>query len=189
MTVNLEEIREMVEGGMSVTAIAEELELSASHVSKLISALGLGDAKTRRTALSRLSPEDVQRIISLYLDNAPVGIICTDWGLSYNALYKLLGDNGVELRAHSVASTEVKNQRMDAAVRMYEAGARLYDIEEETGIRQPQLHRELHKRKIPLRKTTKAVTKLGFDPDLMVDQAFSNPTAVERLLYPGEEMD
>lgn len=155
MSINVEELRAMVEGGMSVTAIAQELNVSTGYISKLIAQLKLGKAM-RRSALSRLSDEEREEAVKMYLDGAPVQAILHEFNLNYNAFYKLLSEENVEMRQRSESAKADRKLRMDHAVALYEEGLPLWQIERDTGLRQPQIHRELHLRGVPLRRQRRA---------------------------------
>jgi len=159
--VSTDEVRRMVEGGMSVAAIAEELDVSSARISQLVHALGLGDSVKRKSSLSRLTPEDIADAIAMYQDGQPVAAIIMKHKLNYNSFYKLLGDQGIEMRDRGPEGKDLRKDRLDLAVSLYERGISLYSIEVETGIRQPEVHRELHKRGIQLRRTSRALAALG----------------------------
>jgi transposase len=148
---DLEEIKSMFVGGMSVSAIAEELEMTPARVSQLLTALGLSDSAKRRSSLSRLDDEQVAEAIQMYLDDRSVVEIILKFHLNYNSFYRLLREHGIEYRARSSEAKNDRAERMDLAIRMYIKGVPISQVEIETGIRQPMLHRELHLRGVPLR--------------------------------------
>lgn len=161
---DLEEIKQMVKGGMSVTAIAEEVGLTPGRISQIVNAMGLSDSVQRKSVLNRLTSEQVEEIVQMYQQGDPVAMIIVKYGLNYNAFYKLLSDEGVEYRQRGPEQKKIRDKRMDIAIGLYRQGLNLYQIEIETGIRQPQLHRELHRRGVPLRRGRKLPS--GFDSDL-----------------------
>jgi len=161
---DLEEIKQMVKGGMSVTAIAEEVGLTPGRISQIVNAMGLSDSVQRKSVLNRLTSEQVEEIVQMYQQGDPVAMIIVKYGLNYNAFYKLLSDEGVEYRQRGPEQKKIRDKRMDIAIGLYRQGLNLYQIEIETGIRQPQLHRELHRRGVPLRRGRKLPP--GFDSDL-----------------------
>lgn len=178
--IDLEELKQMVAGGMSITAIAEELGVTPARVSQLVSALGLSDSTTRKSVLNKLTEEDKEEIVRMYQEYRPVTEILARFGLNYNALYKLLAQCGVEFREHNESAKEARRARLDHAVRLYVRGHPIVTIEAETGIRQPVLHRELHARGIPLRGRGQKVQPLDHEDD--VDLALESPTAREQAV-------
>lgn len=188
MPHDLEEIRSMVEGGMSSAAIAEELGVSPGRVSQLLSAMGLSDSVKRKSSVTRLTEEDVQDAVAMYESGAPVAAIILKHGLNYNAFYKMLSTRGIEFRERSESGRETRKQRKDLAVKMYLKGISLAQIEIESGIRQPEIHRELHIRGIPLRRSRllrprdildMEEDELDFDVDELTD--------TERSLLPEDD--
>jgi hypothetical protein len=149
--VDTEEIKQMAVGGMTIASIAEEVGVTAQYISQILKAQGIEKAKPRRTVLSRLEDGEIERCINEYLEGAPVHVLLYKYKINYNALYTLLRENNVELRS-SKANKEVREERIRRAIELYLEGVLIADIEAETGIRQPVLHKELHQRHVPLRR-------------------------------------
>ena len=184
---DMDEIRAMVEGGMSITAIANELKLSTSHISRIVNALGLSDSVKRRTVLTALTPAQVEEVVRLYLDGESAARIILQYNLNYNALYRLLNEQGVALRVQGPDVRELRKQRLDWAIRMYIEGASINNIEIETGIRQPVLHLELARRKVPLRKFLRQTAGPGFDTSDGMLELFELTDREHELLRPEDD--
>lgn len=73
-------------------------------------------------------------------------------GISVPKLYRVLALLGVPVRKHDPFVNKAKERRMDEAVAMYEAGYPWWQIEEDVGISQPTISKELHKRGVTLRR-------------------------------------
>ncbi len=143
---------------LSPEDIAEELSISVPYLYKLLKEQGVELGKAgRRSAVDMLDEEDKQVIIANYQSREiPMSAVLGEYGLSYNQMYTLLRKEGVEIRRHIDGERESKILRLNTAVQMYEDGALLWLIEDETGIHQPELHRELHKRNVTLRRARKS---------------------------------
>lgn len=148
----IDEIKAMVESGMSMEAIAEELGESVGRVTQIVRAMGLGGSAKRKSALTRLTREQISEAIEMYGRGVSVLEIIERFDLNYTSFYKLLRDEGVGMRERGEEGKEIRKDRIDLAVKMYVKGESLYTIEIETGIRQPVLHGEIHRRGIPLRR-------------------------------------
>lgn len=145
----IQEILAMWDSGkMSVKEIALEVELSEGTVRKAL----LGAHRPTKRLSKR---PDEQNIVDAYLDETQtVGAILSTYNLSYPMLYTVLARNSIPLRKSVQAPG--RKMMLDAAVEMYEAGAPIWDIMRQTGISQPTLHGELHKRGILLRRPRKS---------------------------------
>lgn len=147
------EILEMDDNGMKVAAIAEEMELSATAVRNILKKHG------RDLSLPKAF-RDEEAIINQYIQNTPIHLILTEHDLTYSVLYGILSKHKVTSR--KTANAESRQQRFDVATEMYQNGNAIWQIINETGIAQPTLHAELHKRDIPLRRAfTRAGTSLN----------------------------
>lgn len=183
--IDLGELQDMLDAGIPVGDIAEELGVTSARISQLVTQLGLRGKVGRRSCLTELFPEDVESIVQRYISGVSVAELIYEYGLNYNAFYKLLRQNNVELRSRGKTELQYHQERMDIAVRMYINGARLHTIFSETGIHQPALHRELHRRDVPLRRPNYGRSRLQDVEDIDVDELGE----VEKLLMPEEDFD
>jgi hypothetical protein len=135
------EIVQMHLAGLKAPAIASELEISPSAVRAVL-------RKTTKPQPVHILDENA--IIQAYASQVPAGMILKEHSISYATLYRVLAAHNIETRAAQGASGRVK--QLEAAVQMYQAGSPLWAILQETGIAQPTLHAELHKRGIDLRR-------------------------------------
>lgn len=137
--------------------IAEELEVSVPYLYRLLKAQGVElDGGGRKSIVESLSDGAKEVIIANYQSReVPMSAVLVEFGLSYNQLYTLLRKEGIDVRKFIDQERATKKLRMDTAVQMYEDGAKLWLIEDETGILQPELHRELHRRGVELRRARK----------------------------------
>lgn len=149
------EAANMQAAGMPSEAIAAELGISVPYLYKLFKQEGieLEPSGGRRSIVDDLDDDAKELLIRVYQTReVPLSSVLAEFGMSYNQMYTLLRREGVDVREFIDNERETKKVRMDIAVKMYEEGARLWLIEDETGIHQPELHRELHKRGIELRR-------------------------------------
>jgi uncharacterized protein YerC len=177
---NLEEIKQMLAGGMTVSAIADEVGVSIGYISRLLSAMGLSGSATRKTVLTRLTDEERADAVEMYLRGEPVAAIIIKYELNYNAFYRLITDQGVEMRERSPENRKIRNERLDLAMKLYQKGITLNQIEIETGIRQPEIHREVVRRGIPMRRAYAHKQTHGMVEDEMF--SLSDLTDKERAL-------
>jgi hypothetical protein len=145
MDERTQEIVDMLSNGIPPKQVALEMGMSQTAVRNVMKAQGLGPGKALRTPLL-----DVQAIAEAYVRGDPVPNILHEHDITYTKLYKVLGDLNIPIR--KVADADARKMRMDTAVQMYEAGAPLWQIKQETGVHQPTLTAELHKRGVPLRR-------------------------------------
>jgi hypothetical protein len=148
-----DEIIKMYEGGLSVNDIAFEMGRPVQEIKKILQAVGVIQKQGRKSSTETLSEKQRKEIVKHYVDNTLTGIqIIAKYAITWNGLYKLLDEEGIPFREFKRNDRIAREMRMERAIEMYQGGARLWEITNETGIRQPQLHAELHKRDIPLRR-------------------------------------
>jgi len=155
---DVQEIREMLEGGMSVASVAEEVGLSKSRIYRIAHALGISVNITGRGRAAQLTDEQIDEIIEAYNADENVSNLLMRFDLSYNALYKLLREHGVNYREVKHDWHQERALRLDRAVDLYVKGIPVLQIEIETGIRQPVLNRELKIRGLETRREAKRRT-------------------------------
>jgi lambda repressor-like predicted transcriptional regulator len=138
-----QEIVEMHNGGLGLGAISEELGLSTTAIRNVLQKYGVSTRKIRAT-------KDEDTIIEQYLEGGPIPEILTEHTITYGKLYSILARHGVPTR--KVLNKEGRKLALDQAVEMYEKGYKIWKITEETGVHQPTLHQELHRRGVQLRR-------------------------------------
>lgn len=149
MTKNEErdiEIVQMHQAKLSNVAIAEEMDVSVSTVKRVLKEAGL-KAQPRDAGLP------IAQIIDEYQTERPIKAILGQFEISYTKLYMILAENDVPVRRDTQAIA--RERQLDEAVAMYKMGSPLYKIVADTGVSQPTLHAELHKREVPLRRPRK----------------------------------
>ncbi len=169
------EVADMYDGGLAVKEIAAEVGVSVTYVYKLLEKQGVDATGVRGSFLDALDQEVIDEIVANYQSRTvPMSHLLEAHGLSYSNMYAILLSQGVSIRRHINKEEVTRKLRMETAVQMYIDGARLWLIKEETGIHQPQLHAELHKRNVKLRRengVTRPLTgivrhdRTGDDPD------------------------
>jgi len=140
----VQEILMMHDAGVNLAGIASELNVSPQTARRVLKDHG------KETARRRLKTVDEEAVVREYLESTPVPAILKQHGISYTLLYSILAKNDVPTR--KVATLVTTNARLDKAVELYIAGLPLWNISQETGIMQPTLHSELHRRGVPLRR-------------------------------------
>jgi lambda repressor-like predicted transcriptional regulator len=155
------EAANMYASDMPPSAIASELDISIPYLYKLLGEQGVElNGGTRESVVDSLPDEVKEEIIRVYQTREiSLSAMLAEYGLSYNQMYTLLRKENVEIRKFIADTEESRQKRMDLAVQMYLDGAKLWLIEDETGIHQPQLHAELHKRGVELRRARPAMSK------------------------------
>lgn len=137
------EVLQMWDQGMSANAIADELGVSSTTVRNVVRASGRDTKKPRTHAHER-------EIVEQYVNGGKVPDILAKYGVSYTQLYNMLSRNDVPIR--KAANAQGRGKQLDAAVILYQQNVAVWKITEETGVAQPTLHAELHRREIPLRR-------------------------------------
>jgi len=137
------EVVAMYESGISISDIAKEFAVSQQTVRRVLKEQG-------KEIIRKVQQVDEAAIANAYTEGQPVPLILSKFHVNYNRLYQILHAHGVELR--KVTGKEADVIRMNRAVELYEAGAPLWAIKEDTGVAQPALHAELHKRGVALRR-------------------------------------
>lgn len=140
-----EEIVEMFDGGVGTAGIAEEMGVSVTAVRNILQKYG------RDTSGPRILPKE-DEIVEEYTRGDPAPVILNKHRITYSQLYGVLSRHNIPTRR--ISETEARVKRLDTAVEMYLAGAKLWEILNETGIAQPTLHAEIHKRGLPLRRAS-----------------------------------
>jgi transposase-like protein len=151
-----EEATEMVKGGLSVAESASELGISETYLYQLLNRAGVklpGWTGQRVTVLDLIADEVKEELVKVWLaKEMPVSVLLSRYGISYNTLYRILREQGVDVQAEVQVAEDMRAARMEQAIQMYLDGAKLWQIKAETGIHQPVLHAELHERGIELRR-------------------------------------
>lgn len=145
-----QDILDMAEAGMNINNIADEVGVSRNYVYTLLRDKGVGLVQEK--LIDQLSAEEIDQFIEEYNSDVPLVEIRRRHGWAPNQLYALVAQTGLTPRKYKPERIEAKKQQMDHAIQMYIGGAPVWKIVEETGVHQPQLHQELHRRKIPLRR-------------------------------------
>ena len=147
-----EEAKEMSEKGAPVDQIALELDVAQSTIYRWLRETGAEMKDRVKSVLDKLTPAQRQDITERWLGGSSAWSLIQEFGLNYNAFYRLMREEGVEYDAKKDERALDRTDRMDTAVKMYEGGEYLWKIKLETGVYQPALHEELHKRGIVLRR-------------------------------------
>jgi len=140
------EIINMHLAGLDPRAIAAEMDVSEGTVRKVIKESGV-EAQARESGLPTVA------ITEKYTSDVQVSEILREFGITYTQLYRILAEENVPIR--KVANADARARQLDEAVALYEQGVPIHQIVSDTGINQPTLHAELHKREVPLRRPRK----------------------------------
>lgn len=139
--------------GMNVAELAKEFEVSRPTVYRILSEQGVELRYRHMGAYEELGEERTAEFIKRYSDNEPIKKLLTEFGITHNQMYSLLDDNGIRPRTRQRQISKARSGALDHAVDLYEnSNLTLADILAETGVHQPQLHSEIHKRGIQLRR-------------------------------------
>lgn len=144
----VEEIAEMLDEGLSVGTIAEELDISESTVRRVMKKQNLS-TKRDHTLLDLV---DTDSLIEQYLKWDSISDILTRHKVTRPQLYYILQQTGTEARTKDVNWAEAQANRLAHAITLYKEGWVISEITAETGIHQPQLHEELARLQVPLRR-------------------------------------
>ena len=147
-----EEAFEMSEKGAPVDQIALELNVAQSTIYRWLRETGAAKKDRVKSVLDKLSAPERKHITERWLAGDSALSLIQEFGLNYNAFYRLMREEGVEYDAKKDERALDRADRMDTAIAMYESGEYLWKIKLETEVYQPALHEELHKRGITLRR-------------------------------------
>jgi hypothetical protein len=87
-----------------------------------------------------------------------------------NTVYRVLRVMAEPARKYDPEKNADRERQMDEAVAMYEAGVMIRTIVSETGIPQPTLHHELHRRQVPLRSPRSKSTNLKTSEEIEIEK-------------------
>ncbi|KKM25730.1 hypothetical protein LCGC14_1592030 [marine sediment metagenome] len=150
------EVQEMLDAGMLVDAIHHETGVSVPKIYKVRREMGI--TGRQREALEGV---DVEQVASDYREGKPIRMIAEEQEISINTMYAALLAVGEPLRRYTTVMDPARKRQYDEAVAMYEGGILIRTIVFETGLSQYQLHKELHRRGLPLRHPRKLTPQRG----------------------------
>lgn len=138
------EMGDMWDAGLNLTQIAQEMGTSTAVVRKALTLSG----KTGFSEDDKLEKD--QEVINMYNEGLSIKVITLKQGISVTKLYNILAKHKVPIR--SIVQQPTRDRQLEEAVAMYEDGVVLHQIVSDTGVPQPTLHAELHRRGIKLRR-------------------------------------
>lgn len=150
------EVLEMAQADppMTVPAIAQETGISVPTIYKMLSDAGVQPPQRVMTRTwDKLSAEQVKEFIERYLDNEPMLDLLDEFDINHNQMYAMLRANDVKPRLRNMERAKAQSASMEHALALYqETNLTVSEIVHETGVHQPQLHAEIRRREIPLRR-------------------------------------
>lgn len=151
-----EDVRRMSESGLIPAAIASELEISVSSVYAILNELGAPATRQyAKTSRRKLTEDEIEEFIYRYNDMEPILDLLVEFDLTHTQMYMMLQERGITPRSRQNHNVAARQAALDHAVSLYaETNMTLREILDETGIHQPILHAEVHRRGIPLRRGT-----------------------------------
>ena len=144
----IEEMIEMATAGMGVVNIAEEFNVSESTVRRTLNKFQISP-KRNHTLFDAI---DTDQLIEDYLSWVSIDVITQKHKIERSQMYYLLKKLDIKPRTKDQDWIEAQQMRLDHAIQLYRQGERISYITAETGIHQPQLHEELARRNVPLRR-------------------------------------
>ena len=151
------EIVDMYQKGVTTNDIATEMGVGIHTVWKV---LRKADPERRvSTKQSLLDRFDVATLAAFMDDYYKKGLSLSDLVSKYDlsghgSIYVILNASGNTPRQVTTEALVGRKLQIDHAVKLYEEGMKIWRIVEETGIDQPTLHHELHRRGVKMRKNT-----------------------------------
>lgn len=145
----VEEICEMARAGIRVVAISHETGASVPIIYQIIrgAEIALPSKEVRHT------PEQIADAIERYLFGDKPNKIREDCDMTVGEFYRYVREAGIEPSERAQNVQTERKRLLDVAVDMYlNTSALVWEICEETGVSQPTLTQELHRRKVPLRR-------------------------------------
>lgn len=145
-----QEIIEMHKADLAPSEIAKELDISVPTVYSVLKRKGI--TPNKRKVAKNLTKRQQDKLRSMYYDQLlPLEDILPEFKMNHNDFYAFLRENEWKPRTKTQNYKAIRQLQMDTAIQYYIDGMKIVEIEAETGIYQSQLHKEVHRRKIPLR--------------------------------------
>jgi transposase len=151
------EIVQMYESGVSVVDIEVEMDVSRTVIYRILKSEEVPLRALRNIGrpshLDNMSEADIEAFALDYAGGMKIWELMDKWKIrSSKSLYELIHLLQIPLRLTSKSNLEAKELRIKKAMQMYKDGFYLWEIENETGLFQPEIHKHLHRRDIPLRR-------------------------------------
>jgi hypothetical protein len=145
------EIVRMIRAQIPTVEIAKEMHASKWTVYAIAREHGLELTKMP-SRMEMMQDMEVDLIIEDYAARGlPIHEITLEHEISVETLYELLAARGIPLRRTTRSESVARMMQYDRAIEMYKEGWAYAFIQEEVGISQPSLNKELRKRNVPLR--------------------------------------
>ena len=144
-----DEIIELIKMEASIQEIAEETGWSSTTIRKIRREAGF-----RGRVIDPLAHIDTDQVVEDYrvMTNREV---MDKHELRAKQLYKILVLVGEPLKSRDPVTNEARELQIAEAVQMYKDGFLLWEINRETGLDQPTLHKHLHLQGVTLRRDQK----------------------------------
>jgi len=145
----------MYQGGISVQNIVQEVEgVTSRDVRMVLKEMGILSGPGRRpTVIESYDESILNEMLIDYYDKMPMRELMEKYQIrSMDRFYLILRELGQPARQNTPEHMDGRKMRLDHACDLYKQGVPIWKIVEETGVDQPRLHAELHKRKIPTRR-------------------------------------
>ena len=150
------EIVHMYNEGVPPNDVAAELDMPVATIWRVLKQAGVKRKRGRQSLLDRMSEAEVEAFVEDYQEGElPNREIAEKYDLAGVAsVYSLLAQLRITPRTYTKEHLEVRKLRLDHAISLYQDYPHMTvsAIVLETGIDQPSLHHELHKRKIKTRR-------------------------------------
>ena len=144
-----------VEGGASVQDIADEWDVTKDTIYRVLRETGAIEKGTHSNMLDDWDETKLEAFRhDYYNEMMPIRDLAKKYGLkTKQSVYFILDKLGLTPRTMKSEQLEGRKMAMDHAVKLYDTtNLPIRLIVEETGVHQPDLHRELHSRGITLRR-------------------------------------
>jgi transposase-like protein len=145
----------MYQGGISVNSIVQEIEgVTPRDVRTVLKEQGILSGPGRKPSVVESYDEaTINAMLVDYYDKIPMRELLEKYHIrSMDRFYVILRELGQPARQNTPEHQDGKRLRLDHACELYKEGVPIWKIVEETGVDQPRLHAELHRRKIPTRR-------------------------------------
>lgn len=153
------ELTLMVQQGLPVKMIAQELGVNPSTVYRRVRELGLPVPGPDRLPLTE---EKRAELVARRLAGESDHKLSTEYGISMSAIYRVLIGAGIDICALKVEERQADEVRIDRAVQLYQANLPVWQIALETGYSASAIIGAVHKRGLPLRTVTRQEAKHAY---------------------------
>jgi len=142
-----------VDEGVSLDELAAEFGYRRVEISKAFREMTGGEVlRGKASVVEKFDESTLEAIVADYKLGLRIKEIVAKYNIpTTGTFYSLLNQLGVPVRSQTQSVLEARRRAINEAVQMYKDGYAYWQIRDDTGIHQPELCAELHRRGVPMR--------------------------------------